>query len=152
MMTRNSWMMSGFQMKPISFWMVMSNLRTGCFGEVRTLKVVEHPLYSKMRKTRVTILKHRTIGTFSFEDDWSDSDNQALHSNIWTVLRNMRILMKRKWFQQDGANTANITIAWLCEKFGEHVISHKTEVGWALYLPDPQISSSKVTQGQNLSE
>ena len=45
---------------------------------------------------------------------------------------------EEQWFQQDGASphNANVTMAWLREKFGERLICHKAEVKWAPHSPD----------------
>ena len=61
-MTRNSWMISCFRMKPTSSWMILIIPRTGCFGVVRSLRVAW-----------VTTSKHGIIGSFFFKDDQSNA-------------------------------------------------------------------------------
>ena len=58
---------------------------------------------------------------------------------FWGELNKLEDLdEKEQWFQQDGAppHTANVTMAWLREKFGKRLISRKAEVEWAPHSPD----------------
>lgn len=55
----------------------------------------------------------------------------------WGKLENHEDLdEEEQWFLQNGVlpHTANVTMAWLHEKFGEHLISCKAEVEWAPHL------------------
>ena len=69
----------------------------------------------------------------------------------------VKILMRKQYFQQDGASTrtANYApMAWLHKKFGEHLISCIAKVECAPHSPDPNLPGFLlvgVPQAQHLS-
>jgi hypothetical protein len=123
------------------------------WGSENPHRVVGRPLHSKKCTAWVAISKHGIIGPFFFEDALGDAVTVTKERYVpvleqfWGELEEREDLdEEEQWFQQDGAppHTANVTMAWLREKFGERLISRKAEVEWAPHSPDlnPQISSS----------
>ena len=95
-----------------------------------------HWMSSTVKKCRalVTILKHRTIGPFFFEDDLAntviaakESYTPLLELFLVEIKKHNNLDEEEQWLQQDGSlpHTANVTIALLREKFGKHLICQK---------------------------
>ena len=85
------------------------------------------------------------IGPYWFED--ADGRTVTVNQeNYRTVIRKFYasvrrrrgIVIDRQWFMQDGAtpHTANATLELLRQKFGDSVISRRTDIPWAAHSPD----------------
>ena len=57
---------------------------------------------------------------------------------FWTTLCRQRLDRNTQWFMQDGvsSHTAGISRDWLQNKFGERVISLRTNFEWTPHSPD----------------
>ena len=115
------------------------------WGSKNPHRVVGRPWHSKKCTAWVAISTHGIIGPFFFEDDHSIAVTVTKERYVpvleqfWGELDKHEDLdEKEQWFQQDGAppHTANVTMAWLREKFGKRLISRKAEVEWAPHSPE----------------
>jgi len=98
-------------------------------------EVLQRPLHSVRCTAWVAMSKHGIIGPVWFEDENKERYLEVLQQ-FWTTLgrRNRAIgrnpfLRAEQWFQQDDAtiHTANVTLAWLDEKFPDRLISRRRD-------------------------
>ena len=108
-------------------------------------QVLQRPLHSKKVTAWCAMNSKTIIGPFWFEDDdeMTTTVNQENYRSVIrkfcaTLRRRRTIVMDRQWFMQDGAtpHTANGTLELLAEKFGNRVISRRTDHEWAPHSPD----------------
>lgn len=88
-------------------------------------------IFIKKRNEFSTLYKFNFLNTGRFT---IFETNKAAASQIGET----EDLNEEQCFQQDDAppHIANVTIAWLCEKFWECLISHLAEMEWVSHLPD----------------
>lgn len=114
-------------------------------------EVLQRPLHSVRCTAWVAMSKHGIIGPIWFEDENENAVTVnkerylVVLQQFWTALgrRNRAIgrnpfLRAEQWFQQDGAtpHTANVTLAWLDEKFPDRLISRRRDPEWSPHSPD----------------
>ena len=60
-----------------------------------------------------------------------------LQTVVWPRVKNVAT-RRQYWFQQDGAtaHTTNLVLAFLQSKFGDRIISRRTETPWPAKSPD----------------
>ena len=137
--------MFGSPMRPISILKVMS-IKELCFWGNRTTTRSFATTFAQLKGYSLVCDKFKAIiGPYWFED----GDGRAVtvnQENYRTIVRkfyasvNRRrgIDINRQWFMQDGAtpHTANATLELLAQKFGDRVISRRTDNPWAAHSPD----------------
>ena len=88
--------------------------------------------------------KHGIIGPFFFEDERGNVVTVRKEPYVkiielfWEELGERDVDKDEQWFQQDGAppHTANITMDWLKDHFGERLISRRANTEWSPHSPD----------------
>ena len=108
-------------------------------------EVLQRPLHSSKVTAWCAMNSKTIIGPYWFED--ADGRTVTVNQeNYRTVIRKFYasvrrrrgIVIDRQWFMQDGAtpHTANATLELLRQKFGDRVISRRTDIPWAAHSPD----------------
>ena len=106
--------------------------------------VLERPLHSVTCIAWVAFNANGLIGPFWFQDDEGNAQSVTKERYVqvleqfWNELGWRRINRQHMWFQQDGAtpHTANLSLAWLQDRFGNRIISQRMAVEWAAHSPD----------------
>ena len=108
-------------------------------------EVLQRPLHSSKVTAWCAISSKAIIGPYWFEDGdgRTVTVNQENYRTIVrkfyaSVTRRRGIDINRQWFMQDGAtpHTANATLEPMAQKFGDRVISRRTDNPWAAHSPD----------------
>ena len=98
------------------------------------------PLHSQKVTVWCAVSFNGVIGPYFFEEDGQTvTVNQQRYQHMLADFFFPAIApIGNKWMQQDGAtaHTANASIALLQERFGEHLISLKTDFPWPPHSPD----------------
>ena len=106
----------------------------------------EKPLHSQKCVVWCAISPKEIDGLFWLED--ADGKPQTVDAEgyrttvlepLWRALGIRRAIQcDTTWFQKDEApaHTANVTLEWLSNKFGNRVISSRSAHIWAPYSPD----------------
>ena len=108
-------------------------------------EVLQRPLHSSKVTGWCAMNSKTIIGPYWFED--ADGRTVTVNQeNYRTVIRKFYASVRcrrgtvidRQWFMQDGAtpHTANATLELLRQKFGDRVISRRTDIPWAAHSPD----------------
>lgn len=108
--------------------------------------VLQRPLHSQKVTAWCAMNSKFIIGPYWFEDDHGrtttvnqENYRSVIHKFHASLRRRRRtIIIENQWFMQDGAtpHTANATLELLTEKFGECLISRRTDNPWAPHSPD----------------
>lgn len=115
------------------------------WGTENPHEVTQKPLHSKRCTAWCALSSKGIVGPYWFEDEEGKAEtiNQANYRDVVkrfcaSLRRRRGIVFNTQWFQQDGAtpHTAYETRAFLTQKFGNRVISLKTEHVWAPHSPD----------------
>ena len=108
-------------------------------------EVLQWPLHSSKVTAWCAMNSKTIIGPYWFEDADGrtvtvDQENYrtVIRKFYASVRRRRGIVIDRQWFMQDGAtpHTANATLELLRQKFGDRVISRRTDIPWAAHSPD----------------
>ena len=108
-------------------------------------EVLQQPLHSSKVTAWCAINSKTIIGPYWFKDDEGrtvtinqDNYHIVIRKFYASISRRRGIVINQQWFMQDGAtpHTANATLELLMQKFGERVISRKTDNPWAAHSTD----------------
>ena len=128
------------------------NIKNNVFwGSEPPNEVLQRPLHSIKCTAWAAISKHGIIGPFFFED--AQGNTETVNKERYLVVlnkfwRELGVRSRRRgqnrvdrgvqWFQQDGAppHTANVTLAWLDQKFPDRLVSRRRDPEWAPHSPD----------------
>ena len=115
------------------------------WGSEKPGYIAERPLHSPKCTAWCAISAQGILGPFWVEDEDGETVTVTAerYRNIllqfWIALgRKKNVKRDKSWFQQDGAtaHTANQTLDWLHQKFGDRLISRRTNNVWASHSPD----------------
>lgn len=99
----------------------------------------EQPLHDEKLLVWCAMSEHGIIGPFVFNNTVnSQRYREMLNDFFFPRLRALRIPLATTWFQQDGATAhcANETLQLLQTKFGDRIISRRTQQPWPPRSPD----------------
>lgn len=108
-------------------------------------RFVTKQLHSAKVTVWCAISKKRIIGPFFFENENgrtvsvdANRYEDMLKSFFFLQMRQKRVRIRNTWFQQDGAtpHTTNSVLDCLKKKFGERLISRRTDFVWPPRSPD----------------
>lgn len=105
--------------------------------------VYEKPLHDERCTAWLAISSHGVIGPFWIEDGNGQTVTVTTDvylgviKKFWAALQRKR-LGKTAWFQQDGAtpHTSRRSLEWLEARFGDRIISRRSQNDWAPHSPD----------------
>ena len=115
------------------------------WGTEKPKEVASTPLHSPKCTVWAAISMLGVIGPYFFENE--DGETTTVNKERYIeVLEKFRVelsrqypgLMRKFWFQQDGAapHTSKLALDWLKNNFGTRLVSLKTEFEWAPHSPD----------------
>ena len=99
----------------------------------------EQPLHDEKLLVWCAMSEHGIIGPFVFNNTVnSQRYREMLNDFFFPRLRALRIPLATTWFQQDGATAhcSNETLQLLQTKFGDRIISRRTQQPWPPRSPD----------------
>ncbi len=98
----------------------------------------EQPLHDEKLLVWCAMSEHGIIGPFIFDGTVnSQRYREMLHDCFFPRLRALRIPLASAWFQQDAtAHCSNENLQLLGSKFGDRLISRRTERPWPPRSPD----------------
>jgi Helix-turn-helix domain (DUF4817) len=99
----------------------------------------EQPLHDEKLLVWCAMSEHGIIGPFVFDGTVnSQRYREMLTEYFFPMLRRMRIPLASTWFQQDGATAhcSNENLEFLQSKFGDRLISRRTQRPWPPRSPD----------------
>jgi len=121
----------------------INSKNTVYWGKSRPPFVNQRPLHDKKCTAWMALSSHGLIGPFFFEDGEGNTVTVTAEryvkvmTKFWSALQRKRP-NNRDWFMQDGAppHTANLSLNWLQDHFGNRVISKKADHAWSPHSPD----------------
>ena len=106
----------------------------------RPVPVIQKPLHSRKVTVWCGVSANRIYGPYFFEDANSGNARTVTSEAYIEMLSNvMNVdISPDVWFQQDGAtsHTSLPALEWLKTRFGDKIISHRTEFPWPARSPD----------------
>ena len=105
----------------------------------KPIEAFEKPLHSQKVTIWCGLSSHRVYGPFFFEDETGNA--RTVNSESYIEMLNAIMadnIDPDIWFQQDGAtaHTSIPAIDWLKNRFGDKIISHRTDFPWPARSPD----------------